>query len=209
MTKTNSLVTVHICRVKACSDFVVAHTSECPSDFISLLWHQLLCSFIYTWWVKILWNQNPLWYCCIKAGSVILQDSCYVLLNSCTKYLLWGCYRFCVLRFSPPEQEMRCALMNGGVFGRLVLTWSRLSHRAGKWKIRGWRVNELLMPCSAHYMAYVSCWWSALTVPVSCCNTFPRTSVHSVLLLLLFFFFSPAILDITLIQAPYNIYIQR
>lgn len=58
-------------------------------------------------------------------------------------------------------------------------------------------VNELLMPRSAHY---VSCWWPARTIPVSCCKTLPKTSVCCVLPLLCSFFppsffFSPQILD--------------
>lgn len=89
----------------------------------------------------------------------------YMLQINVVRLLLILC-----LLFSPSEKEMLYALINVGVFWYLVLTWSQLSHRAGKWKIRGWGVNELLMPCSAQYMAYVSCWWPSLTIPVSRCN---------------------------------------
>lgn len=76
-----------------------------------------------------------------------------------------------------------------------------------KLKIRGWGVNELLMSCSAHYMAHVSYWWPALTIAVpSWCPlkyqcTLPPGSFSSL-------FLSHDIRNYQYFQRLNNIYIQ-
>lgn len=81
-------------------------------------------------------------------------------------------------------EEWCCALASG-------IDMKSSQPQSRKMENMGVGVNELLMPCSAHYMAYVSCWWPAVTIPVSCCNMLPKTPVHcSCSFFLSFFFFT-------------------
>lgn len=71
-------------------------------------------------------------------------------MNSCAKYLLYG---LCLL-FSPSDQEMVCTdewccVLAVGIDMKSAAT----EHEIGNKSVG---VNELLMPCSAHNMAYMS-----------------------------------------------------